>query len=150
MSNSQKDKTCSISTWKNTGLFDMYLVEELMLSNFGGGDFWGSLGLQGVQASQSKRKPTLNPHWKDWCSIGSSDALAIWWEEAIHWKRPWCWERLRAGSEGGDRGLDIWMASLTQWTWIWANCGRLWRTAMSGGLQSMESQRVQYGLATKQ
>ena len=34
-----------------------------------------------------------------------------------HWKRPWCWERLRAGGEGGDRGWDGWMASMTQWTW---------------------------------
>ena len=67
MYDSQKDKTCSVSTRKNTGLFDMYLVEELMLSNFAGGDYWGSLGLQGDQTSQSKRKPILNIHWKDWC-----------------------------------------------------------------------------------
>ena len=33
------------------------------------------------------------------------------------WKRPWCWERLRAGEEGGGRGWDGWMASPTQWTW---------------------------------
>ena len=39
-------------------------------------------------------------------------------------KKPWCWERLRAGGEGGDRGSDGWMASLTQLTWIWANSGR--------------------------
>ena len=37
---------------------------------------------------------------------------------------PWCWERLRAGGEGGDRGWDGWMASLTQWTCVWANLGR--------------------------
>ena len=45
-------------------------------------------------------------------------------EESTHWKRPWCWERLRAGREGDDRGWDCWMASLTQWTWVWANSGR--------------------------
>ena len=39
-----------------------------------------------------------------------------------HWKRPWCWERLKAG-EGDDRGWDGWMASLTQWTWVWASSG---------------------------
>ena len=33
----------------------------------------------------------------------------------------WCWERLIAGGERGDRGWDGWMASLTQWTWVWAN-----------------------------
>ena len=40
-----------------------------------------------------------------------------------HWKRPWCWERLSAREEGDDRGWDGWMASLTQWTWVWANSG---------------------------
>jgi len=45
--------------------------------------------------------------------------FATWWEELTHWKRPWCWERLRAGGEGDDRGWDGWMASLTQWTWVW-------------------------------
>ena len=39
-----------------------------------------------------------------------------------HWKRPCCWERLRAG-EGDDRGWDGWMASPTQWTWVWVNSG---------------------------
>ena len=37
--------------------------------------------------------------------------LATWWEEPTHWKRPLCWERLRA--EVGDRGWDSWMISLT-------------------------------------
>ena len=49
------------------------------------------------------------------------------------WKRPWCWERLKAG-EGGDRGCDGWMASLTQWTWVWASSGRWWRTGQPGVL----------------
>ena len=46
---------------------------------------------------------------------------STWCEELTHWKRPWCWERLRAGGEGDDRGWDGRMASLTQWTWVWAN-----------------------------
>ena len=41
-----------------------------------------------------------------------------WCEELTHWKRAWCWERLKAGVEG-DRGRDGWMASPTQWTWVW-------------------------------
>ena len=45
-------------------------------------------------------------------------------EELIHWKRCWCWEKLRAGGEGDDRGRDGWMASLTQRTWVWASFGR--------------------------
>ena len=44
--------------------------------------------------------------------------LATWCKEAAHWKRPWCWERLRAGGEGGNRGWDGWLATSTQWTWV--------------------------------
>ena len=54
----------------------------------------------------------------------SSNTLATWCEELTHWKRPWFWERLKAKGEGDDRGWDGCMASLTQWTWIWANSGR--------------------------
>ena len=52
-------------------------------------------------------------HWKDWCLSWSSNTLAIWCEELTHWKRPWCWERLKAGGEKDSRGWDSWMASLT-------------------------------------
>ena len=48
-----------------------------------------------------------------------------------------CWERLRARGEGGDREWDGWMASLTQWTWVWANSGRWWRTGKPGMPKSM-------------
>ena len=65
-----------------------------------------------------------------------SDTLATWSDEPAHWKRPWCWERLRAGGEGDDRGWDDWMASLTQWTWVWANSERWWRTGKLDVLQS--------------
>ena len=41
-----------------------------------------------------------------------------WCKEPIYWKRLWCWERSRAEGEGGDRGWDSWMASLTQRTWV--------------------------------
>ena len=57
-------------------------------------------------------------HWKDWCWSWNSDTLATWCEELSHLKRPWCWERLRAGGEGHGRGWDGWMASLTQWTLV--------------------------------
>ena len=50
--------------------------------------------------------------------------FGTWWEELTHWKRPWWWERLRAGGEGGSRGWDGWMASPTQRIWVWANAGR--------------------------
>ena len=72
----------------------------------------------------------------------NSNPLATWCEELTHWKRPWCWERLRAGGEGHDRRWDGWMASPTQWTWVWVNCRSWWWTGRPGVLQSMGSQRV--------
>ena len=48
------------------------------------------------------------------------------------WKRPWCWERLKAGGEGDDRGWDDWMASPTQWTWVWASSRSWWWTGKPG------------------
>ena len=70
----------------------------------------------------------MNTHGKDGCWSWSSNTLAIWCEELTHWKRPWCQERLRTG-EGGDRGWDGWMASATQWTWVWAK----WRDSEGQG-----------------
>ena len=61
-----------------------------------------------------------------------SNTLVTWWEELTHWKRPWCWERLRAGGEGDDRGWDGWMASLIWWTWVWASSGSWWWTGRPG------------------
>ena len=60
----------------------------------------------------------LSVHWKDWCWSWNSNILATWCEKLTYLKRPWCWERLRAGREGDKRGWDGWMASLTQWTWV--------------------------------
>ena len=51
----------------------------------------------------------------------NSNTLATWCEELTHWKRPWCWEGLGLGGEGDDRGWDVWMASSTQWAWVWVN-----------------------------
>ena len=93
----------------------------------------------------------INPiHWKDWCRSRSFNTLATWYEEPTHWKRSWSWERLKAGGEGGDRGWDGWMASLTQWTWVWSSYRRWWRTGRLGVLQSMGSQRVGHNWVTEQ
>ena len=90
----------------------------------------------------------MNIHWKDWCWSSSSNTLASWCKEPTHWKRHWCWERLRARGEADNR--DGWTASLTQWTWVWVKSGRWWRTGKSGVLQSMELQNVRHNLATEQ
>ena len=114
-----------------------------MLLNSGvGEDSWEYLGLQGDPTSQLQRKSVPNIHWKDWCWSWYPNILATWCEELTHWKRPWCWERLKAGGEGDDRGWDGWMASPTQTTWVWARSGSWWWTGKPGVLQSMGSQRV--------
>ena len=79
----------------------------------------------------------------------NSNTLAPWCKELTHLKRPWCWERLKAGGEGDDRGWDGWMASSAQWTWVWANSGRQWRTGEPGVLPSMGSQRVGHDWVTE-
>ena len=66
-----------------------------------------------LDRNEIQLKDGLNVHWKDWCWNSNSNTLATWYKELTHWKRPWCWERLKAG-EGDDRGWDGWMASPTQ------------------------------------
>ena len=58
--------------------------------------------------------------------------LATSCEELTHWKRPWCWEGLRAGGEGHDRGWDGWMTSSARWTWVWVNSESWWWTGRPG------------------
>ena len=95
-------------------------------------------------------QPVHSKRDQSWVFFGRNDAKAetpVLWpatscEELTHWKRLWCWEGLEAGGEGDDRGWDGWMASLTQWTWVWVNSGR-WRwTGRPGVLQFMGLQRV--------
>ena len=87
--------------------------------------------------------------------IGRTDVEAetpvlwSWCEDLTHLKRPWCWERLRAGGEGGDRGWDDWMASPTQWTWVWVDSGSWWWTGSPGLLRFMWSQRVRHDWTTE-
>ena len=71
----------------------------------------------------------------------------MWTADSL--KIPWCWEGLRAEGEKGIRESDGWMASLTQWTWTWANYKRCWETSRPGMLQSMRLQRVGHNWVTK-
>ena len=93
---------------------------------------------------------------QSWIFIGRTDAEADTpilrppdAKELTHRKRPWCWERLKAGGEGDDRGWDGWMASLIQWTWVWVSSGSWWWTGKPGMLQSTGSQRVRHDWATE-
>ena len=79
----------------------------------------------------------------------TSDTLTIWYKELTHWKRPWCWERLKAGRERDDRGWDGWIASPMRWTWLWVGSGSWLWTGKPGMLQSMGSQRFRHGWPTE-
>ena len=95
------------------------------------------------------KESVLNIHWKDWCWNWNSNTLATWCEELTHWKRPWCWEILEARGKGDDSVWDGWMASPTQWTWIWVGSWNWWWRGKPGMLQSMGSQRVWHDWATE-
>ena len=84
-------------------------------------------------------------------TAAEAETPALWPPNAelSHWKRPWCWERLRAGGEGDDRGWDGWMASPTQWTWVWVDSGSWWWTGSPGVLWFMGSQRVGHNWVTE-
>ena len=81
--------------------------------------------------------------------IGRTDAETeapiLWPPDAKSWlirKELRCWERLKAGEKGDDRGWDGWMTSPTRYSWVWASFGRWWWTGKPSLLQSMGSQRV--------
>ena len=115
--------------------------ESWALKNWG---FW-TVALETTLESNldcKKIKP-VNPEGnQSQIFIGITDdeveAPILWppFAKKTHWKRPWCRARLRARGEGDNRGWDSWMASLTQWTWVWANSGRYWRTGKPVVLQS--------------
>ena len=85
----------------------------------------------------------------DWCWNWNSNTLATWCEELTLLKKPWCWERLKAGEEGDYRGWDGWIASPTQWTWVWVHSGVGDGQGSLALLQSMGSQRVRHDWAAK-
>ena len=93
---------------------------------------------------------------QSWIFIRRSDAESeapilchlMWRADSL--EKTWCWEGLGAGGEVDDRGWDGWMASPTQWTWVWASSGSWCWTEKSGVLQSMEWQRAGHDWATEQ
>ena len=91
--------------------------------------------------------------YKCWTLNAGAAVPILWIANVKSWltgKRTWCWERLKAKGKGNERGWDGWMATLIQWTWVWANSGRWWRTGKPVELQSMRSQRVRHDWATEQ
>ena len=101
-------------------------------------------------------KPVYPKGNQPWILIERTDAKAgppILWplvEDSTHWKRPWFWKRLRTWWKGRKGEWDGWMASPTQWTWVWTTSRRQCRTGNPGMLRFMGSQRVRHNLWTEQ
>ena len=128
-----------------------YKESWVLLLNLGDGEnSWESLGLQGDPKGVHPKGD------QSWVFIGRTDAEV---ETPVHcpphvksWlsgKDPDAWERLRAWAEGDDRGWDDWMASPSQWTWVWVNPRSWWWTERPGMLQFMGLQRARHASATK-
>ena len=124
------------------GLWRKLSAEELILLNCGVGDSQESLGLQGYWTSPSLRKSVLTIHRKDWCWSWNPNNFGhlMWRTESLE-------KTLMLGKIEGERrrgrwGWDCWIASPTQWTWVWVNSGSWLWTVKPGVLQSMGSQRV--------
>ena len=104
--------------------------------------FWLSFCIYFDWESLEWQDQTLNIHWKDYAE---AKALIFWPSDVKSWlitKDP------DAGKDGRwRRRRDGWMASPTQWTWVWVNSGRRWLTGKPGVLLSMRSQRVEYQLS---
>ena len=96
-------------------------------------------------SQQPRQKQPKCPMRDEWGRnvVYTHNTLATWCKELTHWKRPWCWERLKAGGEGDNRGKDGWMAPLTQWTWVWASSKRWWNLAHCSSWGCKESDMTQ-------
>ena len=78
-------------------------------------------------ALDSKEIQPVHPKGNQpWIFFGRTDVEAetpiLWPPDVKSWlrslKRPWCWERLKVGDEGDDRGWNGWIMSPTWWTWV--------------------------------
>ena len=103
--------------------------KEIQLVHSKGDQSWGFIGRTDVEAETPIFWP---PHAKSWLIV-----------------RPWCWDRLRAGGEGDNRGWDGWMVLSTQWIWVWVNSRSWWRKGRPGVLWFMGLQRVGHDWATE-
>ena len=108
--------------------------------------FWAVVLEKTVKSSlDSKEIKLVNPKGNpSWMFIWRTDA-----EAEAPWKRLWFWEGLKAEGEADNRGRDGWMASPTQWTWVWTSSGRWWRSGKPcDHMQPMWSQRARHDWTT--
>ena len=135
-----------VSLWYGCENWTTQKAEHWRIDAF---ELWCWKRLLRVPWTAKRIQPVHSKGNQSWIFIGRTDAeaetpilLATWCEELTHLKRPWCWERLKAGGEGDNRGWDGWMASPIQWTWVWVSSANWWWTERPGTLESMGLQRV--------
>ena len=111
--------------------------------------YWGGL-LRVPWTARTSNQSILKEISFEYSSEGLMLKLKFqYFHQQTHCKRPWCWERLKAGGEGDDRGWDGWMASPTGWTWVWVSSRNWWWTGKPEVLQSMKLQRIKHDWATE-
>ena len=120
-----------------------------MLLNCGVKTLESPLDCKEIQPGSSYRKSVRSIHWKDWFWSRISNTFTTWCKELTQLKRPWCWDRWKARAEGNNRGWDWWMASLTQWTWIWGKLQELVIEKEASCVQYMGSQRFRHDCVTE-
>ena len=118
---------------------------------------WGSRDATEQQHCCRVNSTRGSTQWTQNILLGSDDTEGLMLKPKLQyfghlmWRThslEWCWERLKAG-EGDDRGWDGWMASPTQWTWVWASSRSWWWTGKAGVLQSLGLQRVSHYWVTE-
>ena len=122
---------------------DSWTIEKAECQSIDTFELWCWRGLLRVPWTARRSNQSILKQISPGCSLEGLmlklklQYLATWCEELTHWKRPWCWERLRAGAEGDDRGWDGWIAPSIRWTWVWMNSRRWWWTVRFGVLRFM-------------
>ena len=118
-------------------------------------ELWCWRGLLRVPWTSRRSNQSILKEISPWCSLkGLMLRLKLQYFRHLMWRadsfeRPWCWEKLRAREEGDNRGWDGWMASLTQWTWVWVDSGSWWWTGRPGVLWLVGSQSIRHDWATE-
>ena len=132
------------------GLQRKLSAKELMLLNCGvGEDPWESLGLQGVEPVNSKgNQPLFIGYSLEWLML-KLQYFGHLMRRADSLEKTLMLGKTEGRGEGDDRGWDGWMASPTQWMWVWVDSGSCWWTGRPGVLRFMGSQRVGHDWATE-
>ena len=135
-------------------MWDLVYKESWALKNW---CFWTLVLEQTLESPLDCKEiqPISPKENQSWILIGRTDAEVetpiLWPPDVKNWligKDPDAGKDWRAGGEGDDRGWDVWVALMTQWTWVWVNSGSWWWTGRPGWLR-MGLERVGHNWATE-